>query len=61
MSEKDKQHLISNLTADLSAVQNKQIVYKMVSYFYQADADYGQRLMKSLKLEKKDVASLVKN
>ena len=61
LSEKDKQHLIGNLTADLSAVQNKQVVYKMVSFFYQADADYGQRLMKSLKLEHKDVTSLVKN
>ena len=61
LSEKDKQHLIGNLTADLSAVQNKQVVYKMVSFFYQADADYGQRLIKALKLEQKDVTSLVKN
>ena len=34
---------------------------KMVSYFYRADADYGQRLIKSLKLEQKNVTSLVKN
>ncbi len=61
LSEKDKQHLIGNLVADLSNVQNKVIVYKMVNFFYQADADYGQRLMKALKLEMKDVMSVAKN
>ena len=59
MSEKDKQHLIGNLAADFSAIQNQAVVRKMVSYFYQADADYGQRLMKALKIEKRDVTSLI--
>ncbi|RDV17223.1 catalase [Pontibacter diazotrophicus] len=59
LSESDKKHLISNLAGDLGQVSNKEIVNKMVSYFYQADADYGNRLIKALKLNKAEVTGLV--
>ncbi|WP_304412032.1 catalase [Pontibacter sp. BAB1700] len=59
LSEADKKHLISNLAGDLGQIRNKVIVHKMVSHFYQADADYGTRLMKALKLNKNDVMALV--
>lgn len=59
LSETDKKHLIANLAGDLGTVQNKQVVNTMVSYFYQADADYGDRLIKALKLNKAEVTKLV--
>ncbi|QCR21477.1 catalase [Pontibacter sp. SGAir0037] len=58
LSEADKKHLISNLAGDLGQVQNKEIVTRMVSHFYQADADYGNRLIKALKLNQKDVVAV---
>ena len=48
LSEAEKANLISNLTGDLGQVRNKGVVNEMVSHFYQADADYGTRLAKSL-------------
>lgn len=58
LSEKDKANLISNLAGDLSQVQNKDIVKKMVGYFYMADADYGKRLAAALKLTREEVESM---
>lgn len=55
LSEKDKTNLIKNLTGDLSQVTNREIVKKMVGYFYMADADYGKRLAASLKLTREEV------
>lgn len=59
LSETDKKHLINNLAGDLGQIQNEEIVNKMASYFYQADADYGNRLIKALKLNKAEVNKLV--
>lgn len=50
LSEQDKQNLIANLSGDLGQVKDKVIVEKMLSHFYSADADYGARLAKALKL-----------
>lgn len=58
LSEKDKTNLIRNLTGDLAQVQNKDVVRKMVGYFYMADADYGKRLAASLKLTREEVEKL---
>ena len=58
LSEKDKTNLIKNLSGDLAQVQNKDVVRKMVGYFYMADADYGKRLAASLKLTREEVEKL---
>lgn len=58
LSEKDKTNLIKNLAGDLAQVQNKDVVRKMVGYFYMADADYGKRLAASLKLTREEVEKL---
>ncbi|TXK50497.1 catalase [Pontibacter qinzhouensis] len=59
LAESDKKHLVSNLAGDLGQVANKEVLNKMVSYFYQADADFGNRLIKTLKLNQKEVTSIV--
>lgn len=59
LSKVEKEHLISNLVGDLGQVQSKEVQNKMVSYFYQADADYGNRLIKALKLDKNQVLALI--
>ncbi len=58
LSEKDKVNLIKNLTGDLSQVKNRDVVRKMVGYFYMADADYGKRLAAALKLTREEVEKL---
>ncbi|MES2778497.1 MAG: catalase [Bacteroidota bacterium] len=50
LSDKDKTNLIANLSGDLKVVQNKEIVKKMIRYFYAADADYGKRLAQALSI-----------
>lgn len=47
-SEQDKANLISNLAGDLGAVKNRLIKAKMISHFWQADKDYGERLAKAV-------------
>ncbi|MBC3540305.1 catalase [Rufibacter sediminis] len=58
LSKTEKEHLISNLSGDMSQIRSKEVLNKMVSYFYQADADYGTRLIKALKLDKTQVQAL---
>ncbi|OUL60394.1 catalase [Flavobacterium sp. AJR] len=58
LNEKEKQNLISNLSGDLKGVANKDVVKKMVGYFYMADADYGKRLAKELGLSREDVEKM---
>jgi catalase len=58
LSEKDKEHLIKNLVADLDQVTNKEVKSKMVGYFYLADADYGKRLATALNLTREEVEKL---
>jgi catalase len=57
-SEKDKSHLIDDLVADLSQVKNLDVTYAMVSHFFLADQDYGNRLADALKLDKSKVQQL---
>ena len=56
-SESEKTNLIANMSGDLGQVKDKRIVYKMVSFFFQADADYGARLARALNLKLDDVKS----
>lgn len=55
LSEKDKEHLIKNLVADLGQVTNRDVKIKMTGYFYLADADYGKRLAAALGLSREEV------
>lgn len=55
LSEQEKANLISNLSGDLKVVENKEVVKRMVGYFYFADADYGKRLAAALGLTREEV------
>lgn len=55
LNEQGKTNLISNLSGDLKVVENKEVVKKMVGYFYFADADYGKRLAAALNLSREEV------
>ncbi|WP_291074432.1 catalase-related domain-containing protein, partial [Empedobacter sp. UBA5987] len=46
-SKKDQDKLIKNLSGTLKSVKNKVIVHKMIAHFYQANTEYGTRLMKA--------------
>lgn len=59
-SKKDKDALIYNLSGALKQVKNEVIVAKMISYFYQADRDYGMRLAKELKMSREQLEKLIK-
>lgn len=60
--KKDKDNLIKNLSGALNSVNNKVIVKKMIAHFYQADKEYGTRLLKETKLTVNDIqAYLPKN
>lgn len=48
LSKQDKTDLIANLAGDLGQVKNSTIKYTMLSYFYKADSDFGQRLTKAV-------------
>ena len=55
LSETDKQNLIKNLVSDLGQVTNREVMSKMVGYFYLADSDYGKRLATALNLSREEV------
>jgi catalase len=50
LSEAQKVNLVKNLYDDLVQVTKRDIVVKMVSNFYRADADFGKRLAALLKV-----------
>lgn len=54
-SKKDQENLIKNLSGALNAVKNKVIVHKMIAHFYQANTEYGTRLMKATNTSMNDV------
>ncbi|HEY4538933.1 MAG TPA: catalase [Faecalibacter sp.] len=54
-SKKDQDNLIKNLSGALNSVKNKVIVHKMIAYFYQANTEYGTRLMKATNTSMNDV------
>lgn len=59
-SKKDQDNLIKNLSGALNAVKNKVIVKKMIAHFYQADAEYGNRLLKATNLKVVDIEEYIK-
>lgn len=54
-SKKDQDNLIKNLSGALNSVKNKVIVHKMIAHFYQANTEYGTRLMKATNTSMSDV------
>lgn len=54
-SKKDKDNLIGNLSGALNSVHNKVIVKKMIAHFYQADKEYGNRLLQATNLKVSDI------
>ncbi len=54
-SKKDQENLIKNLSGALNTVKNKVIVHKMIAHFYQANNEYGTRLMKATNISINDV------
>jgi len=54
-SKKDQDNLIKNLSGAFNSIKNKVIVHKMVAYFYQADKDYGTRLLKATNVKLEDI------
>ncbi|SFD62888.1 catalase [Chitinophaga sp. CF118] len=58
LSEKDKADLISNLSGDLAQVTDKDVMRKMVGYFYMADSDFGKQLAAKLNVTREEVERL---
>ena len=58
-SKKDQDNLVKNLSGALNAVKNKVIVNKMIAHFYQADKEYGTRLMKATKTQLSDIEQYI--
>ncbi|ABZ78733.1 Catalase [Shewanella halifaxensis HAW-EB4] len=48
LSKQDKRDLITNLSADLGKVQDSHVKHQMLSYFYQADKEFGKRLTQAV-------------
>ena len=60
LSAQDQADLISNLAGDLIRVENKDTLYIMASYFYQADKNFGERLLKAINGDVAKVKALLK-
>lgn len=61
LGENDKANLISNLSGDLSMVKDRDVIKKMVGYFYMADSDFGKRLAERLHVTREEVEALFKH
>lgn len=59
LSAKDKTDLIANLSGDLGKVASVRTRTIMVSYFYQADRDYGTRLARAVNVPVAEVTKAV--
>lgn len=59
-SKKDQDNLIKNLSGALNSVKNKVIVKKMIAHFYQANQEYGNRLLKATNLTVADIKEFIK-
>jgi len=57
MTAKDREHLVGNIVAHLGNAQ-KWIQLRQTALFYKADADYGKRVAKGLKLSVEEVKKL---
>lgn len=60
LNKQEKTDLISNLAGDLNQVKNKEVKTIMVSYFYQADKDYGTRLAKATNVSLNELKKHIK-
>ncbi|WP_292008511.1 catalase [Chryseobacterium sp.] len=58
-SKKDQDNLIKNLGDALNATKDKKVVAKMISHFYQADAEYGKRLAAYVKMDRTQLEALI--
>lgn len=58
-SEQDQTFLIEALAGDLGKVKNDDIRNIMVSHFYQADHEYGERLAEKVDVDMDDVEALI--
>lgn len=58
LNETEKAHLVSNLSGDLAVVTDREVVKKMVGYFYMADSDFGKRLAAKLKVTREEVEAM---
>ncbi|WP_158774107.1 catalase [Cobetia sp. L2A1] len=58
-SEQDQTFLIEALAGDLGKVKNDEIRNIMVSHFYQADHEYGERLAEQVNVDMDDVEALI--
>lgn len=54
-SKSEQDNLIKNLSGALKSVINKVITYKMIAHFYQADVEYGTRLLKATSTRLEDI------
>lgn len=59
MSTKEKADLITNLSGGLNQIRSPKVKTIMVSYFYQADKDYGTRLAKATNVPLSEVNKAV--
>jgi catalase len=59
-SKSDQDNLISNLSGALNAVKNKVIAHKMIAHFYQADVNYGTRLLKATNTNLSEIKQYIK-
>jgi len=57
-NEQDKKNLISNLAGDLGQVRDSETMHIILSYFYQADKDFGSRITKAVKGDLNKVKTL---
>ncbi|WP_088744206.1 catalase [Cobetia sp. QF-1] len=58
-SEQDQTFLIEALAGDLGKVKNDETRNIMVSHFYQADHEYGERLAEKVNVDMDDVEALI--
>ncbi|ACA87662.1 catalase [Shewanella woodyi] len=61
LSKQDKSDLITNLSGDLGKVEDSNVKHQMLSYFYQADKEFGQRLTKAVNGDLKEVKRRAKS
>lgn len=59
-SKQDQDNLVKNLSGALNSVKNKVIVQKMIAHFYQANNEYGTRLMKATNTSLNDIRQFIK-
>ena len=59
LSDEDREHLVANIVSHLGGAQRR-IQLRQTALFYKADAEYGERVARGLKLESAEVERLAK-